>query len=352
MSARFVPVSWNSTKLVYDAVLLAGIALYVKVFLEIGPQYQDLTLPLSGTILKIQAFGTCTFLLLTLILCIGPLCRLEPRFLPLLYNRRHFGVLTCALGFVHASYVLTISLSASETPRFVALLASNTSYGQLLGFPFEAFGILALFLLTVMAVTSHDFWLSFLTPRVWKGIHMSVYVAYASVVLHVALGHLQSTDNPVFGVVVAGSVALVSGLHFAAGRAEVTADREIAPTAPEAPWIDAGRLADIPDSRAIVVALEAGEKVAIFRWEGRLSAVSHVCAHQNGPLGEGRVIDGCVTCPWHGFQYRAEDGCAPAPFTEKIDTYRIRLAGERVWLDPTPVGTGAYVEPVSVPEGA
>jgi hypothetical protein len=35
--------------------------------------------------------------MLTIILSIGPLCRLDRRFLPLLYNRRHFGVLK-ALG--------------------------------------------------------------------------------------------------------------------------------------------------------------------------------------------------------------------------------------------------------------
>jgi nitrite reductase/ring-hydroxylating ferredoxin subunit/DMSO/TMAO reductase YedYZ heme-binding membrane subunit len=352
VSARYLPVSWNRTKLVYDLVLLSGITLYVKIFLEVAPKYQDLTLPLSGTILRIQAFGTCTFLLLTLILCIGPLARLEPRFLPILYNRRHFGVVTCALGFVHASYVLAIYFSASETPRYVALLASNTSYAQILGFPFEMFGILALFLLLVLAVTSHDFWLGFLTPRVWKAIHMSVYVAYASIVLHVALGHLQATDNPLFGMVVAASVTLVAGLHVAAGRAEMRKDRSFARPAAEAPWVVAGRLDEIAESRALVVTLEGGERVAIFRWDGRLSALTNVCAHQNGPLGEGRVIDGCVTCPWHGFQYRAEDGCAPAPFTEKIDTYRLRLDGDRVLLDPTPVGPGAYVEPVTIPEAA
>ena len=42
-----------------------------------------------------------------------------------------------------------------------------------------------------MAATSHDFWLLMLTPRSWKALHMAVYVAYALVVMHVALGYLQ-----------------------------------------------------------------------------------------------------------------------------------------------------------------
>ena len=46
------------------------------------------------------AFGSCAFVMLTVILSIGPLARLDRRFLPLLYNRRHFGVLTFVIAFV------------------------------------------------------------------------------------------------------------------------------------------------------------------------------------------------------------------------------------------------------------
>jgi len=42
-------------------------------------------------------------------------------------------------------------------------------------------GIAALLVLFVMAATSHDFWLSFLTPPVWKALHMSLYAAYGLV---------------------------------------------------------------------------------------------------------------------------------------------------------------------------
>ena len=105
---------------------------------------------------------------------------------------------------------------------------------------------------------------------------------------------------------------------------------------------------DIPEGRTVVVRLADAEPVAIFRHQGRLSAVTNLCAHQNGPLGEGRVVDGCITCPWHGYQYRLEDGCAPPPFTEKLATYRLRLEGRRVLLDPRPNPPGTRVEPLLV----
>jgi hypothetical protein len=44
--------------------------------------------------------------MLTIVLSIGPLARLDRRFLPLLYNRRHFGVLTFLVALAHASFML------------------------------------------------------------------------------------------------------------------------------------------------------------------------------------------------------------------------------------------------------
>ncbi len=88
-----------------------------------------------------------------------------------------------------------------------------------------------------------------------------------------------------------------------------------------------------------------GERIAVFRDGRQIGALTNVCAHQNGPIGEGRIINGCVTCPWHGYEYRLEDGCAPPPFTEKLATYRVRLRDGIVEVDPNalPPGTPAAI---------
>jgi RNA polymerase sigma factor (sigma-70 family) len=42
-----------------------------------------------------------------------------------------------------------------------------------------------------------------------------------------------------------------------------------------------------------------------------------------GPLGEGRIQDGCITCPWHGWQYSPHE-CAsvsPAPPRPKAPNF-------------------------------
>ena len=84
----------------------------------------------------------------------------------------------------------------------------------------------------------------------------------------------------------------------------------------------------------------SGERVAVFRHGDRVSAISNVCQHQNGPLGEGKIIDGCITCPWHGYQYRLSDGCAPAPFTERLATHKARIRDGIVEVDPHPLPPG------------
>jgi len=348
MSARYEPVGWNLSKIIYDAVAIAAITLYLNVFLHVAPAFQTGSQSLDDYTLRMQAFGTCAFLLMSLILCIGPAARLDRRFLPLLYNRRHLGVMTAAIALAHAWNAVDWYFSYSPTPRFVMLLAGNTSFGQVQGFPFEVFGILGLLVLAILAATSHDFWLSFLTPRVWKTLHMLLYAAYLAVVLHIALGAMQSAQNPLLAIVVTLSVVSVAGLHLAATRIERTRDAAVASADADTPWLIAGATDALEEGGGMVVHLSDAEPVAIFRHQGRLSAVANLCAHQNGPLGEGRVIDGCITCPWHGFQYRLEDGCAPPPFTEKLATYRLRVRDGLILLDPRPNPPGTRVEPVTI----
>jgi nitrite reductase/ring-hydroxylating ferredoxin subunit len=174
---------------------------------------------------------------------------------------------------------------------------------------------------------------------------MAVYPAYGLLVLHVALGELQAEGGTVPDALVLGSAALVFGLHVAAGLREWRRDETVDASAEG--WVDVGDPAAIPEGRAIGAVI-GGERVAVFRHEGRLSAVSGVCRHQNGPLAEGRVIDGCITCPWHGYQYRPEDGRSPPPYDDKIETFNLRVRNGRVEIHQRPNPPGTRVEPVAI----
>ncbi len=342
MSVSYVPVQWNPNKWKYDAVLIALVVVYIIVFLRLGTPAADFTRPVDGAILRIRAFGSCAFLMLTVILAIGPLARLDKRFAPILYNRRHFGVMTTAVAFTHAMYVLGWYFAYAPIPRLEALLVSNTSFGQFLGFPIEALGIAALLILSVLAATSHDFWLSFLSAPVWKSLHLMIYPAYVFVVAHVALGYFQDAKSPVFALIFTGGALTVAGLHLASWFKE----RRFSPSTEK--WVKACKPSEIPDKRAVIVTISQQERVAIFRTGNSFSAVSNTCAHQGGPLGEGKIVYGHVTCPWHGFSYKARNGCSPAPFTEKIPTYNMSLENGVLFIDPKANQPGTDVEPIIV----
>ena len=106
MSVKYVPVQWNSVKWKYNFILLTAVVGYIIVFLVLGKEMQTLEGKINFQILAARAFGSLAFFMMSFILCIGPLARLDNRFLPLLYNRRHFGVMTLFVAITHAGYVL------------------------------------------------------------------------------------------------------------------------------------------------------------------------------------------------------------------------------------------------------
>src|SRR5438067_9301183 len=173
-----------------------------------------------------RACDTAEFLLLHIILCISPLCRLNSKFLPQLYNRRHAGVTLFTLGLVHAALVVLTYHAGGDTNPILSIFQGSPLNGSVSGVPFQPFGFFALLILFLMAATSHDFWLANLSAPVWKSLHMLVYVAYALLVLHVTFGALQGERSPLYIVAVALGLVTVLGLHITAARREIAVDRE------------------------------------------------------------------------------------------------------------------------------
>jgi nitrite reductase/ring-hydroxylating ferredoxin subunit/DMSO/TMAO reductase YedYZ heme-binding membrane subunit len=353
MSVTYAAVKWNRNKRLYDGVVVAGIVLYLGLFVLVGRLAWPGGARFSDEVLLIRALGTCAFLLLHVVLCIGPLARFDRRFLPMLFNRRHLGVATFLVGLAHGALATGYYHGFGRLNPLVSLLSTNTQYGSLTAFPFEVLGVLALLILFLMAATSHDFWLKNLSPGVWKTLHMLVYPAYGLLVLHVSLGALHSEDSLLYPVLAGVGLAAVVSLHLAAGWRERRRDRQPLPVIQSSGgerWIDVGLVEEIPESRARVVCVDGCERVAVFRYGECISAVTNVCAHQRGPLGEGKIVDGCITCPWHGWEYRPENGQSPPPFQERIATYRVRVENRRILLDPRPLPPGTPVEPARFQE--
>lgn len=340
MSVNYTGILWNRQKKLYDFVILGGVLLYLISFIVFTLTfYPDIT----GETMIIRAFGTLAVFMLHIILAIGPLARLSERFIPLLYNRRHLGVTMFLMAAIHGVFsILQFHVGGNVNP-FVSIFTANEAYATLTDFPFQSLGFFALIILLLMAATSHDFWLKNLSPKVWKSLHMMVYVAYFLIIAHVMLGVIQLENNPVFVIITGiGAMGLVV-LHLAAGMKALKKDGESLEQNEN--WVLVGGIDDIEDNRAKIVNANT-DTIAVFKYEGKLSAISNVCKHQNGPLGEGKIIDGCITCPWHGYQYQPEDGCSPPPFTEKVSTFELKMEGQKVFVNVEPKPEGTRLEPL------
>lgn len=351
MTHQYRLVQWNKHKKMYDFVILAGIVLYVAGFFVISKVTWAANHSISDEVLIIRSFGTLSFLMLHIILCIGPLARLSTKFAPLLYNRRHLGVSMFLVGLIHGVLSLLYYHDFGVVDPLTSLLTSNTNYTSLAAFPFQVLGAVALLILFVMAATSHDFWLKNLSPGAWKTLHMLVYFAYGLLVMHVVLGALQSERSGIYPITVATGAIIVISLHIAAGVIQNTRDARATREAIGDGWLDVCAPNDIVDGRAMTVSTQSGEKIAVFRHGDKYSAVTSLCAHQHGPLGEGKIVDGCITCPWHGYQYQPHNGQSPPPFTEKIVTYAVRITDGRVLVNSIGKEPGTAIEPAVMETG-
>lgn len=95
-------------------------------------------------------------------------------------------------------------------------------------------------------------------------------------------------------------------------------------------WTDAAAAADLQEGSPVRVEVD-GQAVALVRAGGGLFAMSAVCGHWGGPLEDGKLVDGCLECPWHGSRFRLEDGSvARGPATTAQLSYDVREVGDRV----------------------
>lgn len=96
-------------------------------------------------------------------------------------------------------------------------------------------------------------------------------------------------------------------------------------------WTDAGVAAATLAEGVPVAGDAAGRQLLLVRHEGRVRALDDRCSHRAGALHEGKVADGCITCPRHGSRFRLEDGSVergPSPYPQP--TYDVRERDGRV----------------------
>lgn len=97
-------------------------------------------------------------------------------------------------------------------------------------------------------------------------------------------------------------------------------------------WTAVGALSDIPRQGARCVK-NGDMTIAVFRTsDDRVFALEDKCPHKNGPLSQGIVHDGCVTCPLHNWVISLETGAAQGADEGQTTSFPVKLDGDTVLL--------------------
>lgn len=75
---------------------------------------------------------------------------------------------------------------------------------------------------------------------------------------------------------------------------------------------------ELPENEVRSVEID-GRTYCVTHFKGKYGVLDNTCPHEGGPLGEGRIEDGRLTCSWHGWQFDPIEG------DEELKAYETRL---------------------------
>jgi nitrite reductase (NADH) small subunit len=84
---------------------------------------------------------------------------------------------------------------------------------------------------------------------------------------------------------------------------------------------------------SVMEAMVAGACYAICNVEGRIHALEGTCPHRGGPLGQGAVNAGQLTCPWHAWEFDCRTGAHDYDPQIRVTTYAVEIAGDDILID-------------------
>jgi NAD(P)H-dependent nitrite reductase small subunit len=99
------------------------------------------------------------------------------------------------------------------------------------------------------------------------------------------------------------------------------------------PFIDTTlKLDDFPVGESRFVPMRETQ-IGLFRTAEGIFAIENYCPHRGAPMHEGFVTDGYVTCPWHQWQFRLNDGvCLNIPGA-KVASFPVEVRDGYIWIN-------------------
>ena len=98
------------------------------------------------------------------------------------------------------------------------------------------------------------------------------------------------------------------------------------------PFVKVGSVSKLP-AGSVMEASIGEERYAICNVAGAVLALSGTCPHRGGPLGQGVVNGGNLTCPWHAWEFDCRTGHHDYNPAIKLDTFPVEISGGDIVVD-------------------
>jgi nitrite reductase/ring-hydroxylating ferredoxin subunit/multimeric flavodoxin WrbA len=98
-------------------------------------------------------------------------------------------------------------------------------------------------------------------------------------------------------------------------------------------WHDLGPVEKYQTASVQPIKIERTQ-IALTWLDGQFGAVSGLCNHAGGPLGEGHLDGEYIVCPWHHWKFHCRTGLGEPGFEEDVvPRYDVKVEGGRLWID-------------------
>ncbi len=105
----------------------------------------------------------------------------------------------------------------------------------------------------------------------------------------------------------------------------------------KAKWHDLGPVEEFKAKPLLQVVVDR-TAIAISQRNDVFGAVSGVCNHAGGPLGEGHLEGEYVVCPWHQWKFHCRTGVGePGSEDDRVPSYEVRVENGRLLLNLEPL---------------
>ena len=97
------------------------------------------------------------------------------------------------------------------------------------------------------------------------------------------------------------------------------------------PSIKVGSVAALPCDSVMEV-MVGDDLYAVCNAGGTVRALSGVCIHRGGPLGQGQIHEGRVVCPYHLWEFDCRTGEYDYDPAKRVATFQVKVEGDDIYL--------------------